>query len=894
MVPQWCQKNPHFIGRVKLLETLRDKLCDDKPGKFNHRVALFGMGGVGKTQVSIEYVVTYREKYNSVFWISVKDAASILLGFQEIAAFTKSVNTEATDAVSVAREVLRWLEKQSSWLLVLDNVDDISVVSGYLPDVTTGQGHLLLTTRDPNAMGLPAEGLEVEVFDSQTAAEMLLMRANLSDNANAEITLEAAKIVDELGFLALAIEQAAAFIRESLKDISRFMDVYSAHRRKVLAERPRQNWPYEHVVATTWSLSFQVVQKNPNATQLLNLLAFLNPDGILVDFLVAGKEGLPPPLNTLLGDAFERNKLLGFLEQLSLIKRPADGRFVRIHRLIQAVIKDNLLEEGKRNCMEMVVALFLRAFPEFQEDNRQICRQYQAQVVQPLLAVIELRIENVATMLLRVGNFLYEDGKYYESEDFQRNAMEIFTVLFGPEDHLTLTAMNNLANTYGLQGRPGEAAVLHEQVLEKTKRILGDEHPNTLLVMGDLAVTYGEQGQTTKKVQMEEQVLEKRKRILGDDHNDTLTTMSNLALTYGDQGRTSEAVVMHEQVLDKRKRILGDDHLDTLDSMGNLAWMYRKQGMSREAFVLHEQVLEKRKRILGEEHPDTLTDMLYLALMYREEGQTKKAVELGEQVVEKTKRILGDKNPATLTSMNHLAITYRMQGRLGEAAVLQEQVLEKRQQIQDDDHPNVLESMSNLALIYINQGRMEEAAALQEQVTEKRKRILGEEHRDTINAMLNLAIIYGDQGQTAKAAELEEQVLEKATRILGKDHPRTLDAMNNLAITYRQQGKIAKALELQEKELEMGKRTLGDDHPDTLTSKNNIAVTYRMLGGGREIDALSLQEEVVKNRKRILGEEHPHTLDAMNELAVTYRHQGRATEAADLEAQVVKKRKTLG
>ena len=106
MVPRWCQKNPHFIGRATLLETLRDKLCNVKPRKFNHRVALFGLGGVGKTQVAIEYVVTYKGKYNSIFWITAADPASLLLGFQEIAARTKCVNIEAVNAASVAREVL--------------------------------------------------------------------------------------------------------------------------------------------------------------------------------------------------------------------------------------------------------------------------------------------------------------------------------------------------------------------------------------------------------------------------------------------------------------------------------------------------------------------------------------------------------------------------------------------------------------------------------------------------------------------------------------------------------------------------------------------------------------------------------------------------------------------
>lgn len=160
MVPLWYQKNPHFIGRTDLLQTLRDKLCHEKPQEFNHRVALFGMGGVGKTQVAIEYVVRYKHEYNAVFWISASDLASLLLGFQEIANVTNCVDPNS-DATSLASEVLKWLNVQSLWLLVMDNVEDISILTGYLPDVATGEGHLLITTRDPNATGISAQGLEV-------------------------------------------------------------------------------------------------------------------------------------------------------------------------------------------------------------------------------------------------------------------------------------------------------------------------------------------------------------------------------------------------------------------------------------------------------------------------------------------------------------------------------------------------------------------------------------------------------------------------------------------------------------------------------------------------------------------------------------------------------------
>src|SRR5947207_1075110 len=147
---------------------------------------------------------------------------------------------------------------------------------------------------------------------------MLLLRANMTHKQDAETCSHAMTIVHELGFLALAIEQVAAFIRTSLRDISQFMAVYSASREKFLRERPAQNWKYPHIVATTWSMSFtSVKERNSDAAELINLFAFLNPDGILVEFLKRGRDGLHEHLKILIEDAFEFAKALGILEQYS-------------------------------------------------------------------------------------------------------------------------------------------------------------------------------------------------------------------------------------------------------------------------------------------------------------------------------------------------------------------------------------------------------------------------------------------------------------------------------------------------------------------------------------------------------------------------------------------------
>ena len=599
-MPDIYQKNPHFLGRTKLLQVLREKLCTSQSQTYNHRVALFGLGGVGKTQVAVEYVFKYRSKYHSIFWISAAILADLQTGFQEIAEKTKCVTgtVDQKDAASTAKAVLRWLEQQTSWLLVLDNLDEISIVNGYLPDIGNGNGHLLITTRNRDPTGIPAEGLEVEVFDSDDAVDLLLLRATGTKESQPETHSVGAEIVAELGYLPLAIEHAAAFIRQSLPDISKFLDIYSKSRKGFLEHVPKQNYAYSRAVAATFLLSFDAAKTiNPNAAELLTLFAFLNPDGILIDFLEDGRNGLDEPLKTLVGDGFGFRAALADLGQYSLIRQTNADQTISIHRLVQAVIRDNLDPDRKTQFMKSAVSLFLSGFPDFEADKRELCRRYRAQVDGPLQTLFELGTENVAKISVRFALFLDADGKSSASESFEKIAVDIQTNIFGAEHPDTLTSMDNLALTYWRLGRIEEAVDLQEEVLEKRRQILGVEHADTLTSMNNLSITYRDQGKTAEAVDLQEEVLEKRRQILGVEHPDTLTSMSNLSLTYRDQGKTAEAVDLQEEVLEKHRQILGVEHPDTLTLMSNLSLTYWVQGKTAEAVDLQEEVLEKRRRI---------------------------------------------------------------------------------------------------------------------------------------------------------------------------------------------------------------------------------------------------------------------------------------------------------
>jgi NB-ARC domain len=356
-------RNVNFTGRVDLLNEVRAKLCEAHQQRRNHSLALVGLGGVGKTQLAIEYTYKFRSVYEYTYWINAADEVSLMADLQSIAEATKCVTVrEDSDRSRTAKSVMRWLAKLTKALVVVDNVDTIEVLDGYLPDLSTSETHFLITSRNQHYDQIPAEGLEVGVMGLEDAANLLLLRAEVPKSA--ETYSEAMKIVEELGRLPLAIEQSAAFIRESSKNIFTYLGIFCDNRNRHLDRPSKLNrLYYQTTVATTWRISISQIEKhNEDAVQLIRLLAFLNPDGILTDFLEVGSQFCDEPLQCIISDRNRLYEALGDLERFSLVgHRPFDDQAhkIVIHRLVQEVIRGGLSGEDEALYIDRVSALCL-------------------------------------------------------------------------------------------------------------------------------------------------------------------------------------------------------------------------------------------------------------------------------------------------------------------------------------------------------------------------------------------------------------------------------------------------------------------------------------------------------------------------------------------------------
>ncbi|WPJ61335.1 hypothetical protein SMAC4_13446 [Sordaria macrospora] len=853
-------RDPDFVSRGDILDQI-DQLCS-KPAA---RVALVGLGGVGKSQLAIEFAHRTAERHPDtwVFWVHAGTQARVDEGFRAIADAAKLPGRNHPKA-NIPQLVYGWLcnKRNGKWVMVLDSADDHDVFYGTTSNGTrNGQpfanslpqsqnGSIIVTTRDKGLAGRLTGRRQnmIEIGPMAQTDALALLEKKLGSVLDNNV---AVNLVQALDFVPLAISQAAAYIQARAprsspeKYLAEFRE--SERNRSKLLQYDggdlRRDGGASNAILTTWKISFEHIRsKQLSAANLLSLMSFFDRQGI---------PGWVLNPSTITQDgAFSFEDDVAMLRDYCLITADETEDMFEMHGLVQLSTRRWLETFGQEETFrEQYIERMAALFPTGQFENWSICRTLFAHARVTLdYQPSENTVESWAIILHNGGWYAWSQGKYEDAQQMLGKAREVRERRLGIDDMATLSSTSLLASVFLDRGLWKEAEKLFVQVMETSKAKLGANHPLTLTSMANLASTYRNQGRWEEAEKLFVQVMETRKAKLGADHPDTLTSMGNLASTYRNQGRWEEAEKLEVQVMETRKAKLGADHPETLTSMGNLASTFWNQGRWEEAEKLFVQVMETSKAKLGADHPETLTSMSNLASTYRNQGRWEEAEKLDVQVMETSKAKLGADHPDTLTNMGNLASTYRNQGRWEEAEKLDVQVMETSKAKLGADHPETLTSMGNLASTFWNQGRWEEAEKLFVQVMETRKAKLGVDHPDTLTSMGNLASTYKSQGRWEEAEKLEVQVMETRKAKLGADHPDTLTSMNNLAFTWKSQGRHEDALPLMQDCVEARERVLGPEHPDTLSSLATILEwsgyheARRKVGGSLNMRSYSRRE----------------------------------------------------
>ncbi|KAB2351373.1 FxSxx-COOH system tetratricopeptide repeat protein [Actinomadura rudentiformis] len=811
-------RNRNFTGREELLAKLRASITGDVTAVVS-RVeahALHGLGGVGKTQMVVEYAWRYRAEYDLVWWIPSDQpilVRSSLAGLAPYLGLPPATTTGIEDAARAVLSALRRGEPYANWLLIFDNADQPEDIKETIPD--GGPGHVLITSRNPRWQ-TEANAIPIDVFSRTESVQFLCKRVRGIDSKEADALAEA------LGDLPLALEQAGALQAETGMTVEEYLRLLKERTGQLLAEGKPTEYPDSMTAA--WGLSVtSLKEKLPEAIELLRCCAYFGPEPIPRAVFNTAPAGIAPELASLLRDPIRRSRAIGELGRFALARVDAPGRTIQVHRLIQALVRDGLSPSEQERCRSDVHQILVATTPDSPDNTANWARYASLLAHVAPSALAQNRDGSVRALALNFVRYLYISGDYRSALVFVEQFEERWTADSGPDDLDVLQARVQRGIIMRELGRYNEAYEIDKATADHMDAMTqGGEafRDARLIVLNSFGADLRARGDFIAAREHDEESVRRHEEAYGPDERRTLRAVNNLALDYGLVSLYNEARDAHGrsyQGLAPGGRGVG--RADVLSSWSGLARAVRLCGVYREACDLGEEAHGFGVDELGAEHPWTLRTAKDLAIALRRAGDYDRALELALEVHARYLRLFGPNQPDSLASAMCLANIQRSMGQIDEAFELASETLKLYPAMYGSDHPYYHGCAGNLALLHRVRGEAAEARRLNERALAGLEAKLKRDHHYSLTVATNLASDLAALGDLASARQLGEGTLRRLRVVLGMDHPMALACAANLAADMKADGAEEEGTKLFEDTLDRYARVLAPNHPDALVAQ---------------------------------------------------------------------------
>ena len=710
------EQNRYFSGRVEVLQDIDSLFEKEKKDTVSICQTISGLGGIGKTQLSIEYAYKYHYRYKTCIWfIDAESRSSVYNCFCSFAQYFNLFLPLNYNSKDLQRAIKTWLSENRSWLLIFDNLEIMDTIMPYLPDKI--KGRILITTRNTRIdYGI---SLLLEVFNLEEAKFFMKKRLSKNNEAKMEyykyddFSEKASVLIKRLGYLPLALEQAAAYIKEVRCSISDYIELLRQSSVDAFSDKYASPEYYESIVTSTWNISFAALEKS--SRQLLNLCAYMGADNIPVKFFVKMRNELPAPLADDLVKELTLNRVVTGLRTYSLTSGTAE--YINIHRLVQEVIRKNheVEEEtgfDKNRWLKLDFSMLERYLPVSCEEPDSTSQFMQIAIHAEFIAEYYSIFDGqesikLANLYDKIGECYDDCGIFDSAFSNYFNSLQIKEKYLGKNHPDTAIQYDNIGLSYTKTGKYTEAISWHNKAINILELSLGKKNLDTATAYNNLGLALVRSGNYDLGIEWYQKCLDAELEILGDEDIQIAADYNNIGEAYYQKGEEDKALEYLIKALKIKEKRIGCMNSNTAITYNNLGSVYWKLKQYDEAIKYTEKSLNIYKKTYGKKHPNVALELGNLASILADNGDRDKAREYFVEAIELGKNSLGLSHPETAKTIDGLGTTYLDQEEFEQALPYFLLAYKLFEATLDQKHNDVVQVYKHLQIVYNKEGVFE-------------------------------------------------------------------------------------------------------------------------------------------------------------------------------------------